>query len=125
MKPFVRDWATLPAQVMRPGVTRVGVGTTEVSVQIATLRRDMTLNPHQHPYEQIALILSGEGFAYLGDQRFAIGPRSLITIPSNVRHYIEVTSEEPMVNIDVFAPARADLAELFAWMETEEPVHYE
>lgn len=121
MKAFVRDWATLPPQIMRQGVTRVGVGSAEVSVQIATLERGMQLNPHRHPYEQIALILSGEGFIHLDDQKFRIGPRSLVTIPGDVLHYIEVTSPEPMVNIDIFAPARADLAELFAWMDSEEP----
>lgn len=122
MRAFVRDWDTLPVQIMRPGVTRVGVGSNEVSVQIATLARGMEINPHSHPYEQIALILSGEGFIHLGEERFRIGPRSVVTIPGDIVHYIEVTSTEPMVNIDIFAPARADLAALFAWMESEEAV---
>lgn len=121
MKAFVRDWASLPDQIMRPGASRVGLGSSDVSVQIATLERGMQLNPHRHPYEQIALIVSGEGFFYLDGHKFPISARSVITIPGNVEHYVEVTSDEPMVNIDIFAPSRRDLTELTAWMNVEEP----
>jgi quercetin dioxygenase-like cupin family protein len=118
---FVRDWNALPSQQMRAGVNRVGVGTENVSVQIATLHPGAETNPHSHPYEQVALFLSGEGYMWVGEHRFAIGPRSVVVVPPDVVHYVEVTSDEPIVNIDIFAPARPDLAELFSWMRPEGP----
>jgi hypothetical protein len=33
-------------------------------------------------------------------------------IPAGVEHYIEPTGSEPVMNLDVFAPARADYMHL-------------
>jgi mannose-6-phosphate isomerase-like protein (cupin superfamily) len=33
-------------------------------------------------------------------------------IPAGVEHYIEPTGEEPVMNLDVFAPARPDYMHL-------------
>lgn len=38
-------------------------------------------------------------------------------IQAGVEHYIENTGDEPIMNLDVFSPARPDYAHLTRWME--------
>jgi mannose-6-phosphate isomerase-like protein (cupin superfamily) len=52
----------------------------------------------------------------VGDDHNEVGPGSIMLIPAGVEHYIEPTGEEPVMNLDVFAPARSDYGHLLEWM---------
>ena len=48
----------------------------------------------------------------VGDIANEVGAGSIMHIPAGVEHYIEPTGTEPVMNLDVFAPARADYMHL-------------
>ena len=67
-----------------------------------------TVPAHQHPHEQILYVVSGECDAVIGGETHRMAAESMALIPSNVEHSVLVTSEEPLVAIDIFSPIRTD-----------------
>ena len=66
--------------------------------------------PHAHPNEQIAYILSGRIRFCVGSDEHVLGPGSVLRSPPNVEHWGEVVGDEPVLNLDVFTPRRAEYA---------------
>jgi quercetin dioxygenase-like cupin family protein len=110
-------WEDIPDEPVRPGVRRRGFGTDDVLLVMNECRPGMEPRPHQHDFAQIAMVVSGRGTYHVGDRPHAVGPGSVMLIPAGVEHWIEPGGDEPVMNLDVFAPARADYAHLLAWME--------
>jgi quercetin dioxygenase-like cupin family protein len=61
---------------------------------------------HQHPHEQIVLMLSGRMDFRIGKETRSMGPGDVAVIPGNVEH--EGFFPEDTDVIDVFAPPRQD-----------------
>jgi mannose-6-phosphate isomerase-like protein (cupin superfamily) len=77
----------------------------------------MDVRPHVHEdVDQIAMVLSGRAIYRVGDVENEMGPGSIVLIPVGVWHSIDPVGDEIVQNLDVFAPCRADLAHLLAWM---------
>jgi mannose-6-phosphate isomerase-like protein (cupin superfamily) len=110
------SWDEIPSEEVRPGVRRRGFGTDDVLLVMNECRPGMELRPHAHEFDQIALIVSGTAIYHVGDDHDEVGPGSVLLVPAGVEHYIEPTGSEPVMNLDVFAPARADYRHLLAWM---------
>jgi mannose-6-phosphate isomerase-like protein (cupin superfamily) len=114
----VTTWREIPGEVVRPGVQRRGFGTKEVMVVMNDIATEMEPNPHVHEdLEQVALILKGRAIYHIGDVGHHVGPGSIMLIPAGVEHWIEPDGDEPIENLDIFAPARSDYAHLLAWMD--------
>lgn len=111
-------WDDIPDEAVREGVRRRGFGTEDVLLVMNECRPGMAVRPHHHEFDQIAMILSGEGVYHVGDRPHQVSAGSIMLIPAGVEHYIEPTGQEPVMNLDVFAPAREDYAHLLAWMGT-------
>jgi mannose-6-phosphate isomerase-like protein (cupin superfamily) len=109
-------WEEIPEEDVRPGVTRRAIGTREVLLVMNECRPGMDLRPHSHDFDQLALIISGEAIYHVGDDHNEVGPGSVMLVPAGVEHYIEPTGSEPVLNLDVFAPAREDYLHLLDWM---------
>jgi mannose-6-phosphate isomerase-like protein (cupin superfamily) len=109
-------WEEIPEEDVRPGVTRRAIGTREVLLVANECRPGMDLRPHSHDFDQLALIISGEAIYHVGDDHNEVGPGSVMLVPAGVEHYIEPTGSEPVLNLDVFAPAREDYLHLLDWM---------
>jgi mannose-6-phosphate isomerase-like protein (cupin superfamily) len=109
-------WEEIPEEDVRPGVTRRGIGTRDVLLVMNECRPGMDLRPHSHDFDQLALIISGEAIYHVGDDHNEVGPGSVMLVPAGVEHYIEPTGSEPVLNLDVFAPARQDYLHLLDWM---------
>ena len=109
-------WEEIPDEQVRPGVTRRAIGTSDVLLVMNECRPGMELSPHSHDFDQLAAIISGEAIYHVGDDHNEVGPGSVMLIPAGVEHYIEPTGSEPVLNLDVFAPARADYLHLLEWM---------
>jgi mannose-6-phosphate isomerase-like protein (cupin superfamily) len=109
-------WEEIPEEDVRPGVTRRGIGTRDVLLVMNECRPGMDLRPHSHDFDQLALIISGEAIYHVGDDHNDVGPGSVMLVPAGVEHYIEPTGSEPVLNLDVFAPARQDYLHLLDWM---------
>ncbi len=65
-------------------------------------------NLHQHPHEQLTYIVEGTCRFSLGDEVLNMVAGDIILIPPDVPHSLEVTSKEPVLNLDVFSPIRED-----------------
>ncbi|OGP63338.1 MAG: hypothetical protein A2170_11100 [Deltaproteobacteria bacterium RBG_13_53_10] len=63
---------------------------------------------HHHPHEQLTYIIEGTCRFVIGDERVEMAPGDLILIPPNIPHSLEVTSNKPVLNLDVFSPIRED-----------------
>ena len=62
---------------------------------------------HQHPHEQMGIMISGRLKFTIGDQTRILGPGDQWSIPGGVPHEV-VALEEPAVALDVFHPIRDD-----------------
>ena len=109
-------WEDIPDEEVRPGVRRRGIGTSDVLLVMNECRPGMDLRPHSHDFDQLALIISGTAIYPVGDAHTEVGPGSVMLVPAGVEHYIEPTGSEPVMNLDVFAPAREDYLHLLDWM---------
>ena len=58
------------------------------------------------------LILQGRTRLHVGDEVLECGPGSMVRVPPNVVHYAESVGDEVCLNLDVFAPVRADYLHL-------------
>lgn len=113
------NWDALPKEVVRTGVERAGFRGEDVLLVMNWLEPGMDLNPHSHPFEQIAYIVKGRVRFHVGDETFDAGPGSLIRIPPNVEHYGEPLGDEPVLNLDIFSPIREDYRHLVAYQEPD------
>jgi quercetin dioxygenase-like cupin family protein len=110
------SWDEIPDEQVRPGVRRRAIGTRDVLLVMNECQPGMEVRPHSHDFDQLALIVSGEAIYHVGDDHNEVGPGSVMLVPAGVEHYIEPTGSEPVLNLDVFAPAREDSLHLLDWM---------
>lgn len=113
-------WSDIPDEAVRPGVRRRGFGTSDVLLVLNECAPGMQVRPHSHEFDQIAMISAGCALYHVGGVANEVRPGSILLIPAGVEHYIEPTGEEPVSNIDVFAPARADYRHLLGWMHARQ-----
>ena len=118
-KTSFRNWNDLPREVVRQGVERCGFRGEDVLLVMNWLKPGMDVNPHSHPFEQVACIVQGRARFHVGDEVFDAGPGSFIRIPPDVMHWAEPIGEEPALNLDVFSPIRDDYRHLVAGQEAD------
>lgn len=111
------DWDSIPSEVVRPGVTRRAFGSRDVLLVMNDCEPGMELKPHSHPFDQIALIVSGRAIYHVGEVGNEMSAGSVVFVPAGVEHYIEPLGDEVVKNLDVFAPARKDYMHLLEWMQ--------
>ena len=114
----VTTWDSIPSEDVRPGVRRKAVGTEDVICVLNEIEPQMEAAPHVHEgFDQLAVILSGQAIYHVGDVGHEVGPGSVLLIPAGQRHWIEPNGDEPIENLDVFAPLREDYRHLLSWMD--------
>jgi quercetin dioxygenase-like cupin family protein len=104
------NWNEVPWVPVRPGVERKGFTGADATVALHRLQPGHAPAPHAHPNEQIAYILEGTCDFHVGDEVHRLGPGGLLVVPPNVVHYAVVVGDEPVLNLDVFTPARPEYA---------------
>ena len=62
---------------------------------------------HQHPHEQMGLLLEGELEFIIGDERHVLKPGQMWKIPGGVSHSA-IAGDQPVKALDVFYPIRED-----------------
>jgi quercetin dioxygenase-like cupin family protein len=110
-------WDDLPKESVRAGVTRAGFRGEDVLLVMNWLQPGMQTNPHSHPFEQIVYIVNGRMRFVIGGQTLEVGAGSVVRVPPNVEHYGEPIGEEPVLNLDVFAPFRQDYRHLVEYQQ--------
>jgi quercetin dioxygenase-like cupin family protein len=93
---------------VRAGVCRKVVHGEKGTVVLNKLDSGHEARPHQHPHEQIALILKGQAKFTVGDKVYNLDEGDVVVIPPNIIHFAEVTNGQECLNLDVFVPRRED-----------------
>ncbi len=70
------------------------------------LRKGSVIPPHQHPNEQIGIVISGRLRMRIGAEQATLGSGDGYSIPSGTEHSVDVL-EDSLV-LDVFSPPRED-----------------
>lgn len=105
-------WDALPKEAVRAGVKRAGFRGDDVLLVMNWLEPGMQTNPHRHPFEQIVYVVQGKMRFVVGDEVIEADAGSVIRVPPDVLHYGEPIGNEPVLNLDVFAPFREDYGHL-------------
>lgn len=115
-KPFRMPvkWEELPRTFVRDHVSRAGFRGENVLLVMNWLEKGMTIGMHSHPFEQIAVILTGRMMWTVGDETFEVGAGEVLRVPPNVPHGGYPISEETVMNLDVFCPIREDYKDIVA-----------
>lgn len=104
------NWNEVPWEQVREGVERKLFSSDGATLQLTRLMPGHEPRPHSHPNEQVAYILAGEIDFHVEGEVTRVGPGGLLVIPPDARHWGEVVGHEPVLNLDVFTPRRADYA---------------
>lgn len=104
------DWSKMPWTPVREGVERKAFSGEGATVALHRLMPGHKPQPHSHPNEQIAYIISGTIRFFIAGEAHDVGPGGVIFIPANVEHWGEVIGDEPVMNLDVFTPRRPEYA---------------
>ena len=97
------EWTTITEGLCRKVFT--GEGAT---LAMHKLEPGLPPDPHSHPHEQIVYIVEGVLDFHLGEDVHRLTPGSLIVVPPDVEHWVEIVGEEPVINIDIFTPMREE-----------------
>jgi quercetin dioxygenase-like cupin family protein len=107
---LVYNWKDLPREeALAAGMQRSGFRGDDALVVFNWIEPTMPrFEPHSHPFDQIILIMEGAIMLELDGKTMECGPESIVHVPANVPHTAWPISGKPVVNMDVFAPPRAD-----------------
>jgi len=89
------------------GVIARGVVGKEMTLAIVELDPGAVVAEHQHPNEQLGIVLSGSMTFRIGEETREIAPGATYTIPAELPHEATAGPDGAVV-VDVFAPVRAD-----------------
>jgi mannose-6-phosphate isomerase-like protein (cupin superfamily) len=65
---------------------------------------------HSHPYDEVVLVLDGEGVAHTGDGDRALAPRTSVHLPRGLPHCLENTGQRTLTVLGVFHPGGSPAA---------------
>jgi quercetin dioxygenase-like cupin family protein len=110
---FSGAFADLPRELLPElSLSRSAVRTDGALVVFNWVDPPATLPLHDHPFDQLALILAGRGVMRVDEEEHPLGPGGFVYIPAGARHGLEAVGSEPVLNVDVFSPAREDYLHL-------------
>lgn len=71
---------------------------TGIEVGVFSYKAGEGAQPHQHPHEQIIVVLEGRGRFTLGDEVQEIRPRMAVHVPPNMPHRLEALTALTVVS---------------------------
>lgn len=90
-----------------PGVEIHACAGKEMMLSLAVFEPNAVVEWHQHPHEQVGMVIEGKAIFYVGEEERTLGPGDMYRIPGNVRHKV-VALDEPFKALDIFHPIRED-----------------
>jgi quercetin dioxygenase-like cupin family protein len=74
-------------------------------------------NPHSHPFDQLSFVFFGTLIFQIDGELIEAGPNSVVRIPPGAMHTAWPKGDEVVLNVDVFAPPRADYLYLTSYQD--------
>ena len=99
--------AEIPPQHIWTGVMARTVEGERMSFAIVELAPNSIVDEHEHPNEQIGIVLRGTMAFTVGGETRPLRAGDTYNIPGGVRHHVR-TGPEGAVVVDVFSPVRTD-----------------
>ena len=101
-------WTDVALEELTPVIHRQFISTERVTVARFLLKKGMVVPEHSHENEQIAYVLEGALKFIFRDREVVVRAGEVLVIPPNVPH--AATALEESIDLDIFAPVRADWA---------------
>ncbi|WP_433634935.1 cupin domain-containing protein [Nocardia sp. CA-120079] len=70
--------------------------------------------PHSHPFDQVSFVFQGRLEFEVDGQKYLVSAGEVLLIPADVPHTARLIGDEIALNVDVYAPVRADYRYLVA-----------
>jgi quercetin dioxygenase-like cupin family protein len=102
-----RALSDLPIIAMSGGVAARAIEGREMTFAIVELAPGAAVKRHQHPQEQMGVLLRGAIRYTVGDESRDLRPGDTFIVPGGTSHEA-VAGADGAVVIDVFSPVRAD-----------------
>jgi len=113
--PVARDLADCTAEVTGDRTFRVlfgpGRGCPAATLFVGEIPPGRAPD-HSHPYDELVLVLSGEGTAHVGGARRELVPGTCLHLPPGLPHCLENSGRTPLRVLGVFHPAGSPAAKL-------------
>jgi quercetin dioxygenase-like cupin family protein len=78
-----------------------------LQLSLADIPANGVVDWHQHPNEQMGMVVSGTATFFIGDESKVLGPGDFYLMPGGVPHRVEA-HDQPVRALDVFHPVRPE-----------------
>ena len=99
-------WHTIPLEDLNPLLQRQFVVGQQIMLARVLLKKGCIVPEHFHHNEQLTYIVEGALKFWIDNQEIVVHAGEVLCIPSNMPHKAEAM--EDTVDLDIFAPPRAD-----------------
>jgi unsaturated pyranuronate lyase len=90
-----------------PGVNIRTCAAERMMLSFVDLAPNAVVAEHDHPHEQVGMVLRGRVTFFIGDEQKTLGPGDMFRIPGGTKHRV-VALEEAVQVLDIFTPIRED-----------------
>ena len=90
-----------------PGVDIYTAAGDNIMLSFVTFEPRSVVEEHEHPHEQMGMLLEGQLTFVIDGQTFDVRPGQMWRIPGGVRHKV-IAGDQPARALDVFCPVRED-----------------
>jgi quercetin dioxygenase-like cupin family protein len=95
------------AHTIFPGVHIRSAALEKVMISVVDFEPDAVVEEHEHPHEQVGVLLSGKVQFFIGGEEKILQPGDIWCIPGGVRHKV-IALDGPAMALDVFCPVREE-----------------
>ena len=105
---FVEE-ENMSTKSIAPGVSIAVAGGDKAQMSFVTLTPGSQVPMHDHPHEQMGVVLEGEFVMVIGEESRTIKTGDKYVIPGGVRHGVTEVMVKSIA-LDIFSPPREDYA---------------
>lgn len=88
-----------------PGVHIRTTACEKMMMSLVDLEPNSVVEEHDHPHEQIGMVLEGRAIFFIGGEQKTLGAGDFYRIPGHTRHRV-VALDKPVKALDIFYPIR-------------------
>jgi quercetin dioxygenase-like cupin family protein len=107
MSRYFPDAAEMGRHTIFPGVHIQTAAAERLMLSVVDLEPGSVVEEHEHPHEQVGMVLQGRAIFTIGGEERALGPGDLYRIPGHIRHKIRAL-DVPVRALDIFHPIREE-----------------